>query len=82
MSVAEVVALPPVVWEPRRWSARDVPACFESAAQWLHWRADAPTSQEDPGLPCAHCTVAYQREMVAAGRCANPRYQIKGETDG
>ncbi len=59
-------------------------ACFDNADEWDAWLAYNKLSHS-PVTPCHDCTKAYQRAMLAAGRCENPTVifvRRNGETMG
>lgn len=63
---------------PTRWTACQVPPCFDSIGDWLTWRELTALSHAALALPCVDCTREYQREMRSAGRCANPQLAVHG----
>lgn len=53
------------------------PPCFDSDSDWRAWLAAASQSIFNSATatphPCDDCTAAFQRSMMARGRCAPPR---------
>lgn len=54
------------------------PACFDSERQWGFWQAANAVTKTPltPTTHCQDCTVAYQRQMIAEGRCEQPTYSF------
>lgn len=53
-----------------RLKPEETPPCFESKLQFQLWRV-ANTHQKAK-TPCVDCTITYQQEMLALGRCQHP----------
>ena len=49
-----------------------VPPCFESPRQYKLWRAANLRTPQKTSTICVDCTVVYQQEMMALGRCQHP----------
>lgn len=50
----------------------ETPACFDSRRDWYEWFRKAVDSGLKKDKPCCDCTLEYQAEMVADGRCEHP----------
>ncbi len=60
------------------WNTSTVPRCFPSDQDWREWLA----ARADARSPCEDCSRAYQRRMLAAGRCERPEALFVDTAEG
>lgn len=59
-----------------------VPRCFASRRQYELWLEAARAVPPGSSGYCADCTPEYQRQMIAARRCAYPTTSFQADADG
>jgi len=61
---------------------KPVPRCFDSRRAFQLWTEASLRSQPDGSSYCTDCMAAYQRRMIAQGRCAYPSTAFCFDSDG